>query len=350
MPSETEISFILPVYNVAPYLEQCLKSLIMQSVNKEIIIVNDGSTDESLAIAEHYAQRYTYIKIINQINSGVSAARNCGLKNACGKHILFVDPDDYLCEDVIGQLCRFCSANSLDMLQFRFIDFYEQRGEFVPRPMQQLLVRAEQIYTAEDYFCKIRRQRNFDAMVWLRIYNRDFVLRNDLLFAEKLVFEDILYTLQSLTIEPSARISEVDRAFYVYRRREHSIMSSYSKTEYINASFLIHKKMLEYVSAHSFSQSLQLTIYKYIYGYIIRIISASKDLPKNELATIYKLLTSDILKNTLRYRANLKDYTRISKFWLEKYLFLICNRCKETLKLCCLQNEPNNDKDRKNSK
>ena len=80
MSNEVTISFILPVYNVANYLAQCLDSLIMQSINKEIILIDDGSTDASLFIAEQYAQKYSYIKVIKQRNAGASVARNMGIR------------------------------------------------------------------------------------------------------------------------------------------------------------------------------------------------------------------------------------------------------------------------------
>lgn len=321
MSNEVTISFILPVYNVANYLAQCLDSLIMQSINKEIILIDDGSTDASLFIAEQYAQKYSYIKVIKQRNAGASVARNMGIRTSCGKYIIFIDSDDYLVKNAIGDLCQLCEAKNLDMLQFRFIEYFEQQGEYIPRPMRQILLKDGDVYSAGDYFYKVRKQHEFDAMVWLRIYRRDFVIKNNLFFAEGVIFEDLLYTLQSLTVNPSARIMEVDKAIYMYRRRRSSVMTSYTVLEYINTTFCIYQKMLAYAYENSFPQPLKHTIYQYIYTRIIRIIAASRELSENECVGVYHMLTSDILKNTIRYRSCWQDYRRVCRFWLKKYWF-----------------------------
>ena len=327
MKYNVPISFIVPVYNVANYLAQCLDSIIMQSVDKEIIIIDDGSTDASLFIAEQYAQKYSYIKVLKQKNAGASGARNMGIRASCGKYVIFIDSDDYLFENAIGDLCQLCEAKNLDMLQFRYIEYFEQQGEYIPRPMRQVLLRDGEVYSAGDYFYKVRKQHEFDAMVWLRIYRRDFIIQNNLFFAEGVIFEDLLYTLQSLTVNPRARITEIDKAIYVYRRRKSSVMTSYTVLEYINTTFCIYQKMLDYAFENTFSEPLQHTIYQYIYTRIIRIIAASRDLSKNECVGVYSMLTGDILKNTLRYRSDWKDYRRVCRFWLKKYWFTIRHGC-----------------------
>ena len=91
------ISVIIPVYNVENYIEKCLNSIVNQTYNNlEIIIIDDGSTDNSIAIAEKIAENDKRIRIISQVNQGVSSARNLGLDNASGEYILFIDSDDWL--------------------------------------------------------------------------------------------------------------------------------------------------------------------------------------------------------------------------------------------------------------
>ena len=91
------ISIIVPVYNAAPYLPQCLDSLVNQTYRDiEIICVNDGSTDNSLDILKAYAERDSRILVIHQENQGLSDARNKGLKNARGEWVMFVDSDDWI--------------------------------------------------------------------------------------------------------------------------------------------------------------------------------------------------------------------------------------------------------------
>ena len=93
-----KVSIIIPVYNVEGYLIKCIQSIVKQTYsNIEIILINDGSTDESGSICKKMEEIYYNIKVINQNNKGVSAARNAGLKESVGDYIMFVDPDDW-CE------------------------------------------------------------------------------------------------------------------------------------------------------------------------------------------------------------------------------------------------------------
>ena len=118
-----QLSIIVPVYNVADYLAKCLDSLLAQDLPQneyEIIVVNDGSTDNSGEIAQQYADKYANITLINQGNQGLSGARNTGIKCAKGDYIQFVDSDDYLEENVLGGLLKQVEKDNLDVLRFKY--------------------------------------------------------------------------------------------------------------------------------------------------------------------------------------------------------------------------------------
>src|SRR5659263_299226 len=113
------VSVIVPVYNVEGYLSICLDSLINQTFkNLEIIIINDGSSDSSRSVAESYIQKDDRIRIIDQLNSGVSKARNVGILNAKGKYIMFVDSDDWIELDAIDELFKLVHDNNCDFIWF----------------------------------------------------------------------------------------------------------------------------------------------------------------------------------------------------------------------------------------
>ena len=102
MDITVKVSIILPIYNVGPFFEQCMVSVVGQTYkNLEIILVNDGSTDDSGEIADSFARTDSRIKVIHQSNHGVSYARNTGIKNATGDYICFSDPDDILQPDYV---------------------------------------------------------------------------------------------------------------------------------------------------------------------------------------------------------------------------------------------------------
>ena len=102
---ELDLSIIIPVYNVQNYLKKCINSIINQKItyNYEVILIDDGSEDESGTICDEYSQKYNFIKTIHKTNEGVSSARNVGLKNSCGRYILFIDSDDTLIDNVIDK-------------------------------------------------------------------------------------------------------------------------------------------------------------------------------------------------------------------------------------------------------
>lgn len=101
-----KVSVIIPVYNVEKYLESCLESIKSQTfTDYELILINDGSTDESVAIMRRYAKTDARIRIIPQSNRGVSAARNLGLSVAEGDYVLFVDSDDTILPDALEHYC-----------------------------------------------------------------------------------------------------------------------------------------------------------------------------------------------------------------------------------------------------
>ena len=114
----TKVSIIVPVYNVSNYLGKCLESLVNQSLKDiEIIVINDGSTDNSLEIAREYEKKYSNIlTVYSQNNGGLSDARNHGLKYAKGKYIAFVDSDDYVKKDMFLKLYNYGVKNDLDVV------------------------------------------------------------------------------------------------------------------------------------------------------------------------------------------------------------------------------------------
>lgn len=110
------ISVIVPVYNVQEYVEACVDSIICQSyVNLEIILVDDGSTDQSGEICDNYSQRYSNIKVVHQTNGGLSTARNAGLDVMTGEYVTFVDSDDLIHEDTITSLYGCLEDNSAEI-------------------------------------------------------------------------------------------------------------------------------------------------------------------------------------------------------------------------------------------
>ena len=116
-----QLSIIVPIYNAEKYLQKCVDSLLRQGLkNYELLLVNDGSTDSSLSICQSYAAQYEHIKILNQSNSGVCAARNYGMRRASGEWIVLIDADDYLLDNGLKTvLTSVDNLSSYDVIQYK---------------------------------------------------------------------------------------------------------------------------------------------------------------------------------------------------------------------------------------
>ena len=122
------VSVIVPVYNTSKYLRKCLDSLVNQTYkNIEIIIINDGSTDNSDEIIKEYEQKYNFIKYFKNENQGISKTRNFGIEKANGEYILFVDSDDYVDETLIEKAYNYANENNLDMVVWDYYQNYDDK-------------------------------------------------------------------------------------------------------------------------------------------------------------------------------------------------------------------------------
>lgn len=213
------LSIIVPAYNVELYLERCVSSFFNQGLNLlefEVIIVNDGSTDCTKEVALKLVSNFTNVRLLEQSNKGLSAARNSGLKLAQGEFILFVDSDDYLVDNTLGEMLEFVLTNQLEIGIFsqQKIDL-NGRIEYFKAPFfDGKVVRGEDIYV----------KRNGDSACKYLI-KLDFLIINGLFFNEDAVyFEDAEWGPRVFSI--AERCGGLDILFYVYEIRRGSLTTS----------------------------------------------------------------------------------------------------------------------------
>ena len=224
------ISVIIPVYNVENYIEKCLDSVCNQSFKDlEIICVNDGSTDNSLKLLEDYAKRDSRIKIITQENRGPGHARNTGLKNATGEYVLFVDSDDFLCENSLDELYYNINSNNSDLVIFKFFNYNEKNNTFRPSgiPLDELFVNVDYnnfTFTFKDI--KMHVMYDYFA-VWFKLYKKDFLDKYNLSFPIGIAYEDVLFQIQSFIY--ADKMSFLPKPLYNYRSNPKSLTSDATK-------------------------------------------------------------------------------------------------------------------------
>lgn len=206
-----KFSVIIPVYNCEEYIENCLESIINQSYKKiEIIVVDDGSTDNTLKIVNKMKEKDSRIQIIHQSNSGVSVARNVGLSVATGEYVHFVDADDTICNDLYEYANGIFEKENVDVIRFNYI--YEANKVCYNNKYligKDKLI-ADKLYINNELIPKILNEE-IKAYVWQIIFKNNRVPE----FAKSLkILEDEVFTIELL--ENSNYVYLTDDVFYKY--------------------------------------------------------------------------------------------------------------------------------------
>jgi glycosyltransferase involved in cell wall biosynthesis len=205
-----KVSVVIPVYNVADYLPACVESLLNQTLQEwEAIFINDGSRDNSLSILEACAQKDSRIKVINQENQGVSAARNNGVKHAIGTYIYFLDLDDIIHPQLLEICYTTGEKKHVDIIYFDFQRFTDEKE----------IVVADYDLEQLDVCVGDKEQIKLQIMVWTKCCRRDFI--NGIMFIPTAIAEDLVYAAALLLRNP--QIAYVKSSLYFYRKRVDSL-------------------------------------------------------------------------------------------------------------------------------
>ena len=304
-----DVSIIIPIYKVEQYIEECLRSIIIQENAGclECILINDYTPDKSMEIAESFLNKYAgsiAFKIIhhNQ-NRGLSAARNTGVKNATGKYLYFLDSDDQLLPNAIKSLLHTISKHP-------FADFaigdIQVEGANIKYPFDiPEIVLGKQIFI--DYIMK-----KWYVMAWNKLINKDFFIKNNLWFIEGIVHEDIVFSFH-LALYSSSMVC-CKKATYIYKiRTMGSIMSQPSAQSYLD-----YYQGLKYnfqTIGQVIPYSTDIPIYRYIinsiYGFILSV-NTNKDLPYSTKLK-YSKNAQRLLKEMRKYKQSINTEISIKE-------------------------------------
>lgn len=209
-----KLSIIIPVYNCEKYLNDCLDPLVRElNDNIEIILVDDGSTDESCDICDRYSSIYPMIKVLHQKNQGVSAARNIGLDNATGEFIMFVDSDDVIDDGAITKLMRILDEK-FDCIASGIRYWYEYNGKVENYLLKNVTFQYRD--NINEYYAMLNENRFFSA-IYSKIYKRQIIEENHIRFPlEFSIWEDSAFVYSYLSY--CETIKCVDYTFYNYRQ------------------------------------------------------------------------------------------------------------------------------------
>ena len=222
-------SVILPVYNVIPYLDRCIQSVLAQGFDDyELILVDDGSTDGSGELCDAYSARYNFVHVVHKENGGLSSARNAGLAEAKGQYIWWVDSDDWIEPDALHILYQASVANVPDIVKFNYF-----RVEERCKTQCNNSVMSEGLYDCENMDQLVQKAffyaGKYVLSAWSHTYRRDFLEKNGLEFiSERLIgSEDYLFNLEALLEAKSIQVTA--EPLYNYEYRAGSLSNSYKK-------------------------------------------------------------------------------------------------------------------------
>lgn len=219
------ISIIVPVYNGQKYLSECINSILNQDYkNIEVIIVNDGSKDDSPKIIDEYAKKDKRVKAIHQENGGVSSARNNGIDNANGEYITFIDADDYVESDYIKYLCNLIVDNNADVSLTPFPNKVTQNSKKINSQIEDYIV----IWSGEE---AMKNMLYYKVVIssWNKMFRSKLLMENKIKFNQNLSFgEGFDFTIASF--QCSRKVAVGHKKVYNYRvDNASSVMTKFSE-------------------------------------------------------------------------------------------------------------------------
>ena len=191
--SDSLVSIIIPIYNVELYLSCCIESVIKQTYkNIQIILVNDGSTDNCLEICNKYMALDSRVEIINQENKGLSAARNSGLANAKGEYVYFLDSDDFIADNAIKELYKMAKENNLEAVLLDGYSIDESGNCYESEYCHKFNYKIEN--EGKYLFAKMTNNSDYRPPVQFLFIRKDCLMNYGLSFYEGILHEDELFT------------------------------------------------------------------------------------------------------------------------------------------------------------
>lgn len=235
--SVPELSVIIPMYNAGKSFEPFMASLLAQTLHSlEIIIVNDGSTDESAAMAHRYATEHAHIQVIDQENGGVSRARNAGMAVARGEYVTFPDADDKLAPEMYSKLMAMARADNLDIAQCNAERVFwggDNAKPLIPTDRLQ----STPVLNGAEWLGKALATNRYLHVVWLGIYRRSLINDLNLQFEPGLHHQDIPWTTELML--NARRVRYTDEVMYRYYVHDQSI-SNQKRTGQRNVEYQRH--------------------------------------------------------------------------------------------------------------
>ena len=255
------VTVIIPVYNVEMYLPLCINSILKQTYqNLEIILIDDGSTDDSPGICDTYALKDNRIKVIHQQNQGAAVARNTGLENATGEYIVFVDSDDFINEKMIEKLYIALKQTDSDLSICNF-KYTSENGKEIA--LKETDIKNEVLYT-EEIIDKLFQNNNCGYIViWNKMYKKD--LWKQIRYPVGVIYEDeaVIHHIFS----KCKKVATISDELYYYRQVSGSIMHSERNEKNLDKYLALADRLMFFKNTVN-KENIRKLAYQYWYHYL----------------------------------------------------------------------------------
>lgn len=231
-------SIIVPIYNVEKYLNECVESILKQTFRDyELILVDDGATDNSPLLCDEFQKHDNRIKVIHKQNGGLSDARNAGTKIAQGDYIIYIDSDDFLLSQDFLEKVYQKTKSAPDIILYKYVKYFDST-----KKLDECKFSYDKALNMEDYASKIRMLVETDAfygMAWIKAIRRNVIVNNGIEFEVGLLGEDMEWNYH--IIYHSNSIELIDEPFLAYRQREGSITSTHKIKNLTDFIYVLEK-------------------------------------------------------------------------------------------------------------
>ncbi len=327
-----KVSVIIPVYNVEQYLEQCLDSIVNQTLKEvEIIIVDDGSKDRSREIVDEYEEKYADVFSIHKEHKGPGAARNSGMSCAHGDYLYFMDSDDCLDINALERLYQVASQEGLDLVLFSGKAFTEDKDlkDIVSRFRYLRTRHLNKVMSGKDGFLLTHSDGEYMTSLCIRFYDRSYLKKINIKFNEDIIHEDEDFGFLSLVMADKVEI--IGDNFFSRRIRINSIMTSKQGKRRIEGYMYAWSRVMEFCCDCEWNseekKELVLFAVKYLFCMTKSYCEADKE-ERRECRDIIDLLDSIIRETYLNYNHLLscKKILRMNLFVINKQVYIILHK------------------------
>lgn len=315
------LTVVVPVYNVAPYLARCLESLAaLEPPAGEIIVVDDGSTDDCPHILTEWVPRLPAMRVIRQENGGLSAARNTALEVAQGRYLAFVDSDDFVSPDAYAEAIRLAEEEDLDMVLLNANYHFEGREQDYPIYAD---VAPTGVIAGREWLRQRFRARRLLHMVWMHLYRRDFIEANHFRFIPRLIHEDVIWTTQSLLAARRVRYTGHIAVHYrIPLRRFTPEQAQRRLSAIVHSSVINAQGLAEITSQPDLDPELQALLSDHLVDGALSVFHKLPKMPDRteSAATLRRLRSDGFMRLLWQHAQSFAQRRRIARNWMRSWL------------------------------